>query len=117
MKVLVCGGRDFNDRKLLFKTLDDLYESCSGIIEIVSGGARGADELAEHWSRSCQVKRTIYPAKWVLLGRQAGFSRNHEVLDNEKPDLIVAFPGGKGTTHMVAIARQGGYEVTEITSS
>ena len=117
MKVLVCGGRDFNDRKLLFKTLDDLYESCSGIIEIVSGGARGADELAEKWSRSCQVKRTIYPAKWSLLGWKAGLARNHEMLDNGKPDMIVAFPGGRGTAHMVMIAKQGGYEVTEIPAS
>ena len=99
------------------KTLDDLEELGSGIAKIVTGGARGADKLAVQWANSRQVNRTIYLAKWAMFGRYAGLARNREMLDSEKPDLIVAFPGGKGTAHMVRIARQGGYEVTEITSS
>ena len=117
MKVLVCGGRDFYLRALLFKTLDDLDASCSGIATIVVGGARGADSLAEDWSRARQIKRIIYPAEWNRYNKQAGVMRNQKMLDQEKPDLIVAFAGGRGTSHMVTIAKRGGYEVLEISAS
>ncbi len=110
MKVLVCGGRNFSDRRALFNVLSGL-EIRGEITEIITGGARGADELAEEWSRVNQVKRTVYPAKWNLLGKRAGLARNHEMLDKEKPDLVVAFPGGRGTSHMITTAKQGGYEV------
>lgn len=117
MKVLVCGGRDFDNTKVLFETLNNLYDSCHGRIEIVSGGALGADRLAEVWSSQRQIKKTIYPAKWNLLGAQAGLARNQEMLDKENPDLVVAFPGGRGTSHMIRIAKQSGYKVTEILAS
>ena len=113
MKVLVCGGRDFNDRKFLFSRLDELHLERQGINEIVSGGAHGADWLAEEWSRSRQVKRTVYPAKWKLLGKQAGTARNYEMLAMEKPDLVIGFPGGKGTWHMLTIAKENGCETIQ----
>lgn len=110
MRVLVCGGRDFSDKRALFNVLDGLGIR-GEISEIITGGARGADELAEEWSRFRQVKRTVYPAKWNLLGRQAGIARNQQMLDKEEPDLVVAFPGGRGTSNMISIAKQGKYEV------
>lgn len=110
MKVLVCGGRDFNDKRALFNALDGLRIR-GEISQIITGGARGADELAEEWSRSRQVRRTVYPAKWNLLGKRAGLARNLEMLDKEGPDLVVAFPGGRGTAHMISISKERGFEV------
>lgn len=114
MKVLVCGGRGFADQKSLFGILSGLGGPRSPIDTIVTGGAPGADQLAEKWSRFSQVKRISYPAKWNRFGKPAGLIRNQEMLDQENPDLVIAFPGGRGTAHMVSIAKEAGYEVIEV---
>mgnify|MGYP003653302464 FL=1 len=44
-KVIIAGSRDFKDYSFLKKIVDKLY--INGGIEIVSGGAEGADSLGE----------------------------------------------------------------------
>jgi UDP-N-acetylmuramoylalanine-D-glutamate ligase len=56
---------------------------------------------------------SIYPAKWDLHGKSAGPIRNQQMLDTGV-DLVIAFPGGKGTAHMVSIAKKAGVKVVEI---
>jgi hypothetical protein len=53
-------------------------------------------------------------AEWETLGRKAGPIRNERMLTEGKPDLVVAFPGGRGTAHMTRLAREAGVEVVEI---
>jgi hypothetical protein len=53
-------------------------------------------------------------ADWAGLGRKAGPIRNEQMLSEGQPHLVVAFPGGRGTAHMVGIARAAGVEVIEI---
>ena len=108
MKVLVWGGRDFQDKARVFATLDGLDPAL-----VIHGGARGADSLAEKWAATRQVPCHVYPADWRRHGRAAGPIRNREMLEQSKPDLVVAFPGGRGTAHMVRIARDAGYRVIE----
>lgn len=114
MIVLVCGGRDFDDEELLFSTLDDLSKNECTITDIISGGARGADALAERWATLRGVARTTYPAQWKMQGKGAGMIRNLRMLVEGKPHLVVAFPGGKGTHNMTVVAMQHGVEVREI---
>lgn len=111
MKVLVCGGRAFTGRDWLFQTLDELHAK-TPIEKIISGGARGADTIAEEWARSRGVDCERYPANWSLHGRSAGARRNVDMLRRGKPDMVIAFPGGRGTDHMVRIARAAGVFVT-----
>ena len=117
MNVLVCGGRDFADRELVFRTLDDLAKNECNIVSVVTGGAKGADALAEDWSKIRQVKRIVYPAQWNLHGRAAGPMRNVRMVEEEEIHLVVAFPGGRGTRHMIVTAAQYGIEVREIPAS
>lgn len=56
----------------------------------------------------------MYPANWLKYGRMAGAMRNQQMLDEEEVDLVVAFPGGKGTADMVRRARAAGIEVREV---
>ena len=56
----------------------------------------------------------VYRADWEGLGRKAGPIRNQQMLDEGKPDLVVAFPGGRGTANMMRIAREAGIEVIEV---
>ena len=106
MRVLVCGGRDFINRKLLYETLDEL-----NIEFIISGGARGADLLAVEWANNMFIDYVVYPADWDKFKRSAGPIRNRQMLVEAKPDLVVAFPGGVGTANMIKQAQKAGIEV------
>lgn len=112
MRIIVCGGRNYKDRKHVFATLDKLNK-VEIITEVIDGGATGADWLASQWSMAHGVKNTRVYAEWDLLGKKAGPLRNQQMLDL-KPDVVVAFPGGTGTAHMVRIAKEAAVRVYEI---
>lgn len=113
LRVLVCGGRDYTDREFVFETLYALaralrLEGQGGIARIIEGGASGADTFAREWAREIGTGRTTYyvtPAMWREHCKRAGCLRNRRMLVEGKPDLVVAFPGGAGTTMMVKLAR------------
>jgi hypothetical protein len=112
MKVLVCGGRDFTNSAYVFSTLDKLHEA-TPITALMQGGAKGADDLARQWAASNPgVKRYVCHADWATHGRSAGPKRNARMLEWQ-PDLVVAFPGGRGTANMVGLAKAAGVKVVE----
>lgn len=101
-RALVCGGRDFADDALVWMALER-YEECVGKIDVlIHGGADGADKLAAAWgARSDHTRVLSFPANWRKYGKRAGPLRNQRMLDEGKPDIVIAFPGGKGTADMV----------------
>lgn len=111
MRVLVCGGRDYSDRTTVYRELDALAPQPTVIIH---GGARGADSLAEDWAASRDVMSHVWLANWKAHGRAAGPIRNSYMLTDGKPDLIVAFPGGRGTADMIRQAKRAGVTVLEV---
>jgi hypothetical protein len=106
MKILVCGGRDFSDYPFMSSTLESINPT-----QIISGGARGADRLAERYAVEFGVPIQVFPALWDTEGKAAGFIRNQRMLDEGDPDLVVAFPGGRGTDDMVRRAIRHGVKV------
>jgi len=110
MRVLVCGGRDYKDVMKMAGVLYDIY-----ITLIIEGGADGADTLARKWAERNEIPHLEFPAQWKKLGPKAGPIRNQQMLDEGKPDMVIAFPGGKGTAHMVKIAQEANIPVKEIT--
>jgi len=113
LRVLVCGGRNFHDFKLMAAELDRIHRS-DGIALVISGAARGADTLAESWAALFGVGLVRFPADWARHGKAAGPIRNQQMLDEGKPDLVVAFPGGAGTADMVRRAKAAGVPVNEV---
>ena len=120
MRVLVCGGRDYKDEQRVFAELDDI-----GATYIIEGGQRtrdpetgeivgGADFFAYRYGSIRDVAGCTYGADWAKHGRAAGPIRNQRMLDEGKPDLVVAFPGGRGTADMVRRAKAAGVPVKEI---
>lgn len=77
-------------------------------IEIVSGGASGADSAAEDWAVLNWTKYSVFKADWGKHGKAAGPIRNQQMLDEGKPDLVIAFEGGKGTAGMLLLAKRAG---------
>jgi len=110
-RILVCGGRDFTNVDLLYETLDKFL----GPIELlISGGSRGADSLAEMWADERHIPVERYEADWNAQGKSAGPLRNERMLVEGKPDVVFAFPGGRGTADMTARARRAGVKVIEV---
>ena len=96
MKLCVCGGRNYRDKTEAWRILDEMHRRIP-LTAIITGGARGADHLAELWALENQVPRMIFHADWDTYGSAAGPIRNEKMLTNARPDLLLCFPGGTGT--------------------
>ncbi len=109
-KVIVAGTRTFDDYELLKSKLDFFLKNQRGV-EIVSGTARGADQLGEWYAneRGLAVKR--FPADWELYGKSAGYRRNAQMA--EYADAAVIFWDGisRGSRHMINLAKEKGLPV------
>lgn len=118
MRILVCGGRNYSDKEKLERTLDELHAETI-ITDVIHGAASGADNMAGVWARANRrederyIREWRFPADWDGLGKAAGPIRNKQMIE-AKPDLVIAFPGGKGTANMVKLARETNIEVREI---
>lgn len=123
------------ERRLLTDTLDHL-EIEFGIFQMINGGGSGADALATSWAKEildaplARPTPLIFRADWSNITRPgavvktrrdgvaydaaAGPYRNQRMIDEGKPDLVIAFPGGSGTADMVERARKANIEVREV---
>ena len=120
--VIVCGGRDYNDRATVYKVLDEV-----GPDVLVHGACRvdkdrpvwhrmqGLDRLADDWACNRFIAHARRPAAWTRLGKAAGPIRNRQMAEEFPTATVIAFPGGSGTANMVSIARERGMKVRLVT--
>ena len=134
MRLLVAGGRDYADKERVFRELDAIHLS-RRVTLLIQGGGTGADALAKEWAKSRRVpwRAGEYRAAWEdlsanpalirtrrdgrLYNALAGGERNQRMLDRGRPDVVLAFPGGKGTFDVLKrayAARRGGRPELEI---
>jgi predicted Rossmann fold nucleotide-binding protein DprA/Smf involved in DNA uptake len=108
VKLAVIGSRDFTNYLLLKAELEPFKDK---IQVIISGGAKGADTLAEKFADEFGIPKLIYPADWDNLGKKAGFIRNKQIIDS--CEAVVAFWDGKskGTKHSIELAEKQGKPV------
>ena len=102
MRVLVCGGRDYND--------DVSCLSQINISILIHGQARGADARAAQWAQENGIHTAGVPALWDYFNKAAGYRRNSAML-LLLPEYCVAFPGGRGTEMMVELCEKKGIPV------
>jgi hypothetical protein len=117
MRILVCGGRDYQDRDLIYGVLGAITARVFSTeeITIIEGGARGADHIAHGYGTSVNgYRHETYDADWDTFGKSAGHIRNQQMLDS-KPDIVVAFKtdfdwtfSKGGTEGMIKIAKAAG---------
>jgi len=107
MKLAIIGSRSFNDYDKLKNEVDKIKD----ITTIISGGAKGADTLAEKYAFEKNIPIKIFPANWSKFGKQAGIIRNKEIIDN--CDKVIAFWDGesRGTKNSITVAKNKGKEV------
>ena len=120
--ILVCGGRDYDNREKLFEMLEQSLQAVTlagRSFTLVHGGAAGADSLSDEWATNRKICNEggvvkVYKADWQTHGRAAGPIRNIKMLTESKPDLIIAFKGGRGTAHMMQIGKAAGVPILEV---
>ena len=114
-KIIVAGGRDFDNYEFLSSKLDDICESIPDFkehqITIVSGMAKGADTLAIRYADERNLTKVLFPANWKKYPLIAGFLRNEDMLSIATH--LIAFWDNKssGTKHMIEIAQKKGIPV------
>ncbi len=116
MVVVVTGGRWYKHRERLFEVLD-AFHAATPIVRLAHGAATGADAFADDWARLRGVPVVAYPvldADWMALGKRAGNERNARMIESERPDIVIAFPGGKGTADAVRTAERRHIDVMAV---
>lgn len=129
MTILVCGSRNWTDHDLIRRELEQLPAG-SVIIHGDNGydaqgkplwgqpdelAVRGADKLAGTIARELGLSVETYTPDWQRYGNSAGPRRNTRMLQEGKPQLVLAFTAdlaaSRGTRDMVTKARAAGVEV------
>ena len=105
MKLIIAGGRNFDDYDLLTSICNDVIPEM-GQVHIVSGCANGADKLGERYASENDYHIIKFPADWDKHGKSAGYIRNKEMA--KYADALIAFWDGKskGTKHMIDLANE-----------
>lgn len=100
MRVLVCGDRNWKDRDLIAREIDKVRRSCRDgeLLSIVEGEADGADKMARQYGISVGILVIGVHADWKTYGRAAGPIRNQKMLDDYKPDQVLAFHDNIGAS-------------------
>jgi hypothetical protein len=128
MRVIIAGSREFNDYDLLSKECNKIFcelaqQGCIPVsvnesrkfLEIISGTAKGADQLGERFAREYEIPLKKMSANWDLYGKSAGYKRNEQMALYAKEDngVLIAFWDGvsKGTKHMIDLANKHGLRV------
>lgn len=108
MRVLICGDRNWTDRR----TIHDELAAIPGVTCVIEGEARGADKIGRSVAESLGIPVEPYPADWARYRKSAGHIRNQQMLDEGKPDYVLAFhpdiAASRGTADMVRRADKAG---------
>ena len=115
MRVLVCGDRNWKNVNIIERELRKLPAHTM----VIHGAARGADTLGKFVAERIGFKVINdgkgFPADWKRYGKGAGPIRNQQMLDEGKPDMVLAFHeninNSRGTKDMVERARKAGLKV------
>lgn len=109
MRVIVACGRNYHDKPTIRAELMTLPFDAV----IVHGGARGDRAIARIWTDEFGGTVEEIPADWDRYGKAAGPIRNQAMID-AGGDLMMSFPGGRGTADCTGRARQAGIRVHRI---
>ena len=110
---LICGGRDFADRAMFDDVMSQMMGQRGCPQLIVHGGAKGADTMAGDFASRMAITGFAVLPDWSR-GKIAGPLRNQKMLDEYKPHVVIAFPGGRGTADMVSRARKSVPIIVEV---
>lgn len=104
--IIICGDRHWEDEKTIFLYIGTLPPDT----RVITGGAKGADTIAENTRVWHGLDGKVYPANWTMFGKAAGPIRNRRMMEDENPYLVVGFHNNisrsKGTRNMLLLAKR-----------
>jgi predicted Rossmann-fold nucleotide-binding protein len=127
MRVIVAGGRDFDDYQLMCARLNHFFSQLDKKKLVIVNGdgpglwdkiqkryvTQGADQLAKKYANEHRIPLDMYPPDWDRYGKGAGPRRNEQMAQNA--DALVAFnTGGRGTANMIKLAEEYGLKIRVI---
>ncbi|WP_347905844.1 SLOG family protein [Pseudomonas purpurea] len=115
MRVLICAGRHYADTPMSRQVLD-AYHRLKAIDVLIHGGSQFLGSAIEDWAREVGADVVRYPPNWQLHGKQAERQRNHFMLRDSRPDVVIALPGGEDTSELVSQAKAAGIHVLSVES-
>jgi len=107
MKVIIAGSRTIRTEQFVEAMANQPFD----VSEVVSGTAKGADQMGEFWADLHDIPVARFPAEWVKYGKSAGYRRNVEMADYADALIAVWDGESRGTKHMIDIAEEKGLEV------
>lgn len=119
LRVIIAGSRDFNDFTKLKRECSELISAKTKSVEvesiqIICGGARGADRLGEQYAKESKLEVKRFIPNWDAYGKSAGYIRNTEMAkyasEGGNVGMLIAFWDGnsRGTKHMIDLAKRYG---------
>jgi hypothetical protein len=107
LSVIVAGSRSIlavlsesGQRRIVAEAI---RESGFVIGEIISGTARGVDQLGEEWAAEHDIPVERFPADWNQHGKSAGYIRNEEMAEYADALVAVHVNESLGAGHMIDI--------------
>jgi ABC-type Fe3+-hydroxamate transport system substrate-binding protein len=110
MRIIFCGDRKWDNYKVICDVMADMNPDV-----VIEGEADGADSLAKDAAEYFGIPVVKFPANWQTYGKAAGPIRNLQMIEEGKPDLVIAFHDdvehSRGTRNMVDQALKKGLKV------
>jgi len=108
MKTIIAGSRGINNYQIVL----DAVRLCGWpVTSVLSGLARGVDQLGERYAEDHGLEVMFYPADWATHGKSAGPIRNIEMAESAEALIAIWDGTSKGTAHMIETAKQKGLRV------
>lgn len=107
--ILVTGGRFYNRQEFVGRVLERLQP-----LIIIQGDGGNTDRFAKEWGEANRVHVATVPAYWGKPFFNSAGPRRNQAMSLLRPDLVLAFPGGRGTNGMVKIAKSQGIQVIRV---
>jgi len=114
IKLGIVGSRDFKNYMFLKSKLTELFEKNKWEFPpqcVVSGGARGADNLAEIWAKEHDIEMVVLKPDWQKYGKGAGIMRNTDIVNGSTHIVAFVMPTSRGTWDTIRKAQKKGIPV------
>ena len=107
----IVGSRNFNKWDLLISEMNKITDTHGQPNTIISGGAKGADSMAEKWAKANGCEMIVHPALWNKYGKRAAYLRNKDIVRDS--DMLLAFPSksGRGTQMTINLSQDKGIPI------
>ena len=118
LRILICGDRNWKNKKIIYSSIKKIRNNMYNIECIIEGKAKGADIIGKEVAIFNKILFYEYPAEWIKYGIGAGMIRNQQMIDEGKPNLVLAFhnniENSKGTKDMIQRAKKNNIETVLI---